>query len=441
MSETLPHPPIVHSSRQTLRDLVAEELAELGHSKCLNPKDRDDCIEVLVKNPDSVLIIDWSLGAVHVNAVLASIKGHFLVETRPIFLVIEELVDEVVATGAEYGVSQIHAGPVERESIKECLGALFKEASLTKGVRAALVTVADARARKDWRLATALLEELHGDHPDDERVSLEFAENLIVEGRFDQALGVLQPIAAQEQPNIRSLHLIGRCYLAMGKVDEAIELLTRAKIINPHNIDRLIDLGNAFFKNNQIDEAMENFEQAGTLDEGNKAATVGKSKCLLMTGDVNEALALMKTVSGPREMASIFNTAAVLAIRVGQFEKGMSLYKSAINALGKNDQVASRLHFNMGLGYRRWSKLDRALTCFARSLELDAAFEKAARHKRLTEAALGVGAGGAAAGAAAEGPAAPSPQGEERFDEEDFGGRPAGAKAPLPKDDELFEDD
>lgn len=433
MGASQPSPPIVHSPRQALRDVVVEELKGLGYPQTLFPKDQDNCIELLVKHPDSILVIDWALGSQHANAVLASIKGHFLVETRPIFLVIDELVDDVVATGAEYGVSQILAGAIERESVRECLGTLFQEASLTKNIREALITVAEARSRKDWPLATRILGELHTNNPDDERIALELVENLIVENQWDSALAILTPFAAQEPPNVRAMHLLGRVHLSMGNYDKAIALLNRAKIINPHNIDRLIDLGNAFFKNNQIDDAMQNFEQAAELDSDNKAATVGKSKCLLMNGDVNEALGLMKTVSGPREMASIFNTAAVLAMHVGQFDKGMSLYKSAINALGKNDQVASRLYFNMGLGYRRWSKLDRALACFSKSLDLDKAFDKAARHKKQAEVALGI----------AE-PALQPPIGvsDEQFNEEELNSRTSSdAKAPMPLDDDLFEDD
>ncbi|MFK5283014.1 tetratricopeptide repeat protein, partial [Lacticaseibacillus paracasei] len=85
------------------------------------------------------------------------------------------------------------------------------------------------------------------------------------------------------------------------------KLLERAKIVNPHNVDRLIDLGEAFLNNNQVDEAMANFCEASTLDEDNKEAKFGQGKCMLMSGEVNEALGLLKAMSGPREMASIFN--------------------------------------------------------------------------------------------------------------------------------------
>jgi hypothetical protein len=81
----------------------------------------------------------------------------------------------------------------------------------------------------------------------------------------------------------------------------------------------------------------------------------------------------------------------------------------------------------MGLGFRRWSKQDKALASFARALELDPGFEKAARQKRLTEAALGHAPG--------EAPHV------DLFQEEPLTATASSSKIALPKDDELFEDE
>jgi tetratricopeptide (TPR) repeat protein len=217
--------------------------------------------------------------------------------------------------------------------------------------------------------------------PGQERVATELAENLIHEGVWDKALEILKPFSDRDPPSIRALHLAGRCLMARGDYGAATQLLGRAKILNPHNVDRLLDLGNAFLRDDQVDLALANFSEAAAIEPDNKDATVGKGQCLLMNGEVNEGLALLKAVSGPREMASIFNSAAVLTIRAERYDKGMALYKSALAALGKDDRIASRLMFNMGLGYKRWSKLDKAMACFQRSLELDPGYAKAQKHR------------------------------------------------------------
>jgi len=375
-------PPIVHTPRVDLRDAVREELKGLGVGNALVPSNRDDCIEKLVKNPESVLVLDWELGAEDVNVILSSVKGHFLVETRPVFLVTPDISDGIIAVAAEYGVSQVHAGPISRLTITECLEAIFKEDNETKVVRDTLVQVANARHKGDWSLATPILIELHDKLPEHERVATELAENLIYENAWQQALKVLEPFANQDPPSVRAMHLKGRCLMQAGDYDKAVAILEKAKLINPHNVDRLIDLGNAFLRVDRIDEAMENFDAATSIEPTRKDAQVGKGQCLLMAGEVNEALGLLKAISGPRELASIFNTAAVLSMRNGHHEKGMSLYKSAMAAIGKNDKIQARLYFNMGLGYKRWNKPEKAAACFAKSLELDPSYEKAARHNK-----------------------------------------------------------
>ncbi len=429
-------PAIVHSKRADLVAMLGSELKALGAPAAVHPKDKDDCVEKLIKDPAAILCIDWELGSEEVNQVLGAIRGHFKIETRPILMVINEIEANVISTAAEYGVSQMHAGPVAAETLRDCLKALIAEDESTKELKDVLVKVAVARGKGDWAIATPMLMELYDKNPANERIALELAENLIYEGSWDQAEQIIQPYLASEPPNIRALHLMGRCFLSKGKFEEAIKLLEKAKIVNPHNVDRLIDLGEAFLNNNQVDQAMANFREATTLDEDNKEAKFGQGKCMLMNGEVNEALGLLKSVSGPREMASIFNTAAVLSMHHGSFEKGMQLYRSALAALGRNDKIGSRLMFNMGLGFRRWKKEDKALACFAKSLEMDPTYVKAAKHKELAEKAI------------AAHPVAPAAApAKEAFAEEEFA-NPAGVAAPkkgtdphLPLADDLTPDE
>jgi tetratricopeptide (TPR) repeat protein len=401
--------PIVHTPRADVRDAVRQELKGLGAEQIVSPGTKDECIELLIANPDAILVLDWECGSEEVNQILGAVKGHFLVEIRPIFLIIPEVDDKVIAVGAEYGVSQVHSGPISRIAIKESLEALLKEDAMSSGIREILVKVAAARSNGDWALATPLLLDIWSKNPGNDRVAFELAENLIYENNWQHAMQLLQPFAAMDPPSTRALHLMGRCLMAQGDYDAAIGLLEKAKIINPHNVDRLIDLGNAFLSNQQVTEAMETFAEASELDPDNKEAKVGQGKCMLMSGEVNEALTLLKAVSGPRELASIFNTAAVLSIRTASFDKGMSLYKSAVKALGRNDKIASRLFYNMGLGYKRWGKNDKALACFEKSFELDATYAKAMKQMEVIKKGGGAATKGASPSTSAHAAKAPAP--------------------------------
>lgn len=368
---------IILAPRDEIRSAMEAELREFGVQEILRVDDRDQCVEALVRHAAAPFILDWDVGPEDANTVLRAAKGQYRVETRPMFMVIQEFTPQAVGTAADYGVSRLHAGPVSRLTIRESLQALFAEDEATREVRDTLVQVAEARARNEWMIALTLLTDLYQKMPGNERLALELAENLIHEERWTEVESMLKPLVRKDPPHVRALHLLGRAQMHAGDFAGAIDLLQKAKIINPLNVDRLIDLGNALLSEGRIQEAMTEFKDAQTQDPGNKEATVGESKCLLMSGEVNEALALLKTISGPREMASIFNTAAVLSMRREDFAKGMSLYNSALTALGQNQQLAARLHYNIGLGYRRWQKLDKASRHFSLSLELDPSFHKA----------------------------------------------------------------
>lgn len=368
---------IIYTTRGDLRDAVKAELRALQIGELFTPSDRDNCVETLVQNPTAVLILDWEVGLEPVNVVLAAAKGHFRIETRPIFLIATAIDESVVAVGAEYAVSRVHTGPVSRLAIKESLDALFDAGLAAIPHRQELIKVAHLREKGEWQIATDLLLTLVDSDPADPNLVLELAENFIHQEEWDKASTVLLPLGAQDPVSIRALHLLGRCFLKSGEPDKAVEYLQKAKIINPANVERLIDLGHAFLHLDQVEDAMLEFATAERIDPENKEAKVGKSQCLLLGGDVNEALTLLRSISGPREMASIFNTAAVLSMRGKHFEKGMSLYRAALKALGEDAKLGARLMFNMGLGYRRWHKTDKALACFEKALSLDPSYAKA----------------------------------------------------------------
>src|SRR5690606_25466008 len=136
---------------------VRQEPKALGADSIVSPGSKDECVELLIANPDAILVLDWECGAEEVNLILGAVNGHFLVEVRPIFLIVPEVDDRMIAIGAEYGVSQVHAGPISRVAIKENLEALIKEEESTSDVREVLVKVATARSKGDWALATPLL--------------------------------------------------------------------------------------------------------------------------------------------------------------------------------------------------------------------------------------------------------------------------------------------
>ncbi len=382
---------IVHTERSDLRTLIRAELKNVGIQEIQAPGSSDDCVSELVRFQSAPLILDWEIGAAEVVKILGAARGHFKIDTRPIFIIAAKVDQSILTTAWEYGVSHVHTGEISRSGIKEALRRLLEQDSeKEKEIKSALVKVAEARRRDDWAVATPLLLEMVERYPSHDQLKIELAENLINEDLWRDAEVLLAPLALSVPPNLRAAHLLARCMAHAGKMQEATELLKKASLINPYNVERLVDLGNILLDQNRVPEAREVFEEAQELAPGNADAVVGSSKCLLLEGEINDALGLLKDISGPRELAAVFNTTAILAIRHGTFDKGMNLYDAAVKAVGRNTKLQSRLWFNKGVGYRRWRKIEKALECFNTSLALDGEFEKAKRQRDLV-----MGAGGA----------------------------------------------
>ena len=148
-------------------------------------------------------------------------------------------------------------------------------------------------------------------------------------------------------------------------------------MISPYNVDRLLELGDVLLESNRGGEAKQTYDQIFAIDPNSRRGKVGKGKSMLVLGEVNEALELLKESANSRELASVFNTAAIINMKDGKHEKGMNLYKTAASVLGKNSKVLARLMYNMGIGYVKWKKPQKGLECFQKAVELDPKFENA----------------------------------------------------------------
>lgn len=379
--------PIIYVPDAELRTTIVAELSAQGFAETKQVADADACVEALVLDNSSMLVVDMGIGSEKVNQILSASKTHFKIETRPILVFIDELNETALATASEYNVSQMHAGDPAPETVRACIMQLVKEFRSTSLVRGLLLKVATARSRGDWAVVTPLLEVEYAKNTSDERLAMELAENYIHERNWKAAEKILDPWLHTNPPMIRALNLKARCLMFEGKFQEAADVMGRAKLLNPHNIDRLIEFGHVLISADRVEEARQQFEEASVLDADNTEAREGVGQCMLMQGEVNEALDFLKAISGPRELASVFNSAAVMSIHNGHFKKGMTLYKKAFEVVGKDEKIASRLLFNMGLGYKKNDDLPKAIACFDKSSKLDPEFSKAAQHKQALEKA------------------------------------------------------
>ncbi len=372
---------VVLTTRGSIRDAsrAGLKLAGINEEDIAYPEKLKDCFAALEKRTKCVVIVDWEFGAENVIMVLKLARENHQLETRVTFLIAAKMNEKIIAAGMEYGVARVHTGDVTKEKIKIIIEELVGEVNHLTPLKKLLVGVSEARNNGNWPQATKILEQLHSKDSKNPRLILELAENYVHEGRWEDAMKVLEPTKSELNPNPRCLHLIGKCLLKMNKNDAAIEAMRKAKMINPFNVDRLLELGDTLLNLDRSGEASDVFDEAIAIAPRNAAAKKGKGTCLLMDGDVNEALSLLKNAITGIELASVFNTAAVLTMRSGRIPEGMDLYDAAVKALKDQKTVLARIYYNKGIGFYRWKKLEEAISCFEKAIEFDPAFHNA-RH-------------------------------------------------------------
>lgn len=375
---------ILFIQRVALRPVVREELRNCGVTEFLGAESEEQCLQFLAEHPQALLAIDWEHGYATVAKVLQNASGASFLQPRPIYLLAAETDHDVVAIGTEHRVSRIHVGDVSRSVIQEHVKTLLKQKSTD--ITLQLEGAFQARAENRWSDASHILKSLYEQNPIDDVVVLEYCVNLIHEENWDQALQVIEALAVLDKKNLRAQNLYARCLMKRQDFNKAIRILEDAKIISPLQVDRLVDLGNCLFKVNRVKEAYENFRMAFEFEPLSRGAVQGMGACKLVEGEVNECLDLLRPISTPEELASVFNNAAILCMRQKRFESGFHLYETAIGAVsGDKKKVLARLMFNMALGFFRWKKFDKAREFFDKASALDSAFKKAVHNAKIME--------------------------------------------------------
>jgi tetratricopeptide (TPR) repeat protein len=371
---------IIFTARKELATMATDHLKMKGVSSIFVYDKVDDTTDALANYQKAFLIVDWQNDATKVVKVLAFNRKRHPDQLRPILLISDQINDQLIVTAAEYSVTQIFAEELTFKNLASRLTSLIMIDSLPSDIKKVLNQVADARKVEDWKLSLSLLQKCLAKNPTNQRLKCEAAESLLYMGDYENALKILEPFRSGKPPYLRGQHMLSRCLLKLGKADEAQQILSSTMLFNPYDTERIVDLGRALFQLERYQEASTQFDAALKIDGKHQGALLGKSKCSLLEGDVNDALLILKDITSPVEMASVFNTCAVITMRKGKHEAGMDLYRTALKAIGSNSELQARLFFNMGIGYRRQNLKDKAKACYDNAIKLDPTFSKAKEH-------------------------------------------------------------
>lgn len=386
---------IVFSQDDKAISLIKEHLKLKGVPNIMICDDAGQAKEGTERFPSALVIVHWSEGYEQdCCKVLSSAQGKSKLDSRPLVLLTSKVSHSLVATAVEYGVTQLHVGEIDSKAIASKIGTAVRSMANQQEVKSLMKKVSRLRDKGTHEEASNLLAEQVKKTPHNLRLRCELAESYLQQKKFRECLNVVETMGELDPPYLRALHIGGRCLYLLGQNQEAQEWLSKAQLFNPHNSDRLVDLGYTYLKMYNPAQAEQQFEMALNIDDENSEAKRGVGACRLLENQVNEALELFKDTSSAQETASVFNLAAVVAMKSGRHSAGMSLYDSAMKAVGSDRTIMARLVFNKGVGFKRMGKPEEARNCFEEALKLDASYEKAResleKHTQPTRAASDV---------------------------------------------------
>lgn len=376
-------------SRPNMRSVVKQHCKEHGCEDLHTPETADECINIMQAMSDIPLIIDWENGPETVNHVLGQAQSPEGTNLREIYLIANEVNQDIVISAAEYNVSRIHVGEITRSAIIQDLQYIAWRLTTKTPLKTCLQTVSLQRKAGDHLGAAGTLKNAHDEDPDNIRLTLELAESMTHIHVWDEAARLAESILGREPTNLRAMHILGRCRMKAGKLGEAIAVFEQASTHNRLKVDRVVEFGNALLQSGRHQEAIKQFDFVLSVDSESNAAKKGKGQCKLMIGELNDALELLTEAAGGHEIAAIFNTCAIMLTKQGKFNAGIEMYRAALSVLGKNTRVAARLHFNMGLAFYKDNFMNEAFNCFVKAVELDSNYISAAVNTKVLASITG----------------------------------------------------
>lgn len=216
--------------------------------------------------------------------------------------------------------------------------------------------------------------------PDDSDVKIEYGNLCLRRDQFNETDRQAQAVLSKEPDNVRAMNLLSRSLMKQGKFEDAISLLDQANILSPSNPKRLMLLGDAFYGNGEPDKALECYTNAKDLDSDLALDSDRKSgQILLENGDIDGALGLLRESMSEEEAASAFNNVAVIAVKDGKMQEALQLYFAALKALKTDSHFRAQIYYNIALCYHRQDDPELAKKYVRRCLKIDSNFEKAIR--------------------------------------------------------------
>lgn len=376
---------LVIDDDQTVRTLIASQLARLGVPEPTLLGDGEEAWKALQSERFDFIILDWKLPQLSGLALFNRIRAKAAYARVPLLVITGLLERQDFRLLQEFPCTAMLEKPFTNGAFEAQFQFLCREAvwqsQNTKMVDQLLVSL-----QQDHKAALNSLRQLLKEAPNPMPLALIAARRLNRVKMYKAAKGLLEAVLKVDPDSVLAMNELGKAYHLLGEHDEALSVLRAANAMSPQNIQRLCMLGEIKLNMNDPESAQAYFAKALSLDSENRPAAAGhKISSNLLQSSTEAPLLGGEAGADPqpviRSFASLANTLGIAMVRSGSFAKGIEHYKAAMVFLRQDDDKA-RVAFNLGLGFLRWGKPTEALPWFQRSARAgkDTGFARSANY-------------------------------------------------------------
>jgi DNA-binding response OmpR family regulator/Tfp pilus assembly protein PilF len=346
--------------------LIDAALKEMGVRIVERFSDGASGWEAVRKGDFHLIILDWVVEQVSGLALFNRMRRSEKLSLTPVIVTTSALNKHDFALLGEYPCSVLVSKPLARSELVNSVKSIMNEYNSYR-TNYELIDNLMNLIKYDGSNAEALFDKLWTRLPNPIPVAILAARMLRERNILDVAENILRKILEFNHKMIPIISELGKVLHMQGKLTEATRVLNHAQSFSPKNVERLLLLGEIHLQQTEPDSARQFFKAVMEIDPRDRKAYHGQVLAQSLSEHVagnggGEKLA--------QSFAGLLNILGITQIKNRKHANGIRQYEAAMSFV-HSDGEAARLCFNIGLGYMRWGKPERALNWFTKCAMVD----------------------------------------------------------------------
>jgi arylsulfatase A-like enzyme/Flp pilus assembly protein TadD len=200
------------------------------------------------------------------------------------------------------------------------------------------------------------------------------ASELAAQGRFGEAVALLEPAAKRSPESYAIRYLLGLLLLEQGNLSGAEVELTAAEAIDPGSSEVENAVGTLRQAQGRVPEAIEHYRRALELSPDSVKARNNLGVALEMTGEIDAALDQYAQAQRlDPDDAKVHNNLGKALLTLGRMESAIAHFRQAIRI----DPRFAKAHNNLGAALARQNRFDEAIAHYQWAIRLDPSYSEA----------------------------------------------------------------